>query len=216
MHSILFVHQNKGETFIHLYYFWVNCFLFNIVLMLKRELLLADLSDGHTKHKQATIGARVEVCSRMDSSGKVNVHFNVHFKISHPITLNSETIGISGPWNCPWATRLGPFVSISAQATHSLFGCIFICLYKKRLCCSKAHSLPSCGNMYVNHTPFHKPNIRLAVKTFPPITKSSHFAFPPCWYICNSCCWINRCSGLKLDAYFVATCSSCNSGDLIT
>lgn len=52
--------------------------LFDIVLMLIRTLLFADLSGGHTKHKHLDstgISARVEVCYQMDSSGKVKVNF---------------------------------------------------------------------------------------------------------------------------------------------
>lgn len=140
---------------------------------------------------QAITDAGAEVCSPVDSSGKVKVHF-IYQDFS---SYRTQQWANSGSWNCPLATRLGLFVSSSAQATHSLFGTMLlvalcVLLVKKVDHPVAMHCIPFplvaiCIWITPSkkHTSLHKhipPTAGLLSRHLLVISKSSRFAFPPC------------------------------------
>lgn len=162
----------KGETFIHLYYFrgfeYVVFSSTSYWCSKENYCLLTSLAVTPSTNSGIPGNNR---CSGwgLQPHGFIRKS-QCTFHLSRLVILSHSTVRqlvFQVPEIALRRQRWDP-VSNSAQATHSLFGCTLlsvICLYKKRrLCCSKAHSLPFCGNMYVNHTiqkhtPFHKPNI---------------------------------------------------------
>lgn len=91
----------------------VVCFSKCSVSMLRRKVLVADLSGSHTNLKQW-----VQLRFTAERIHQEKSRYVSFIKIPHPIKLKSEPIGISGSWNCPLATRLGAFASSSAQDTQ--------------------------------------------------------------------------------------------------
>lgn len=170
----LFICALVKEKLLHsaaLYLFFSSSFAFACVDAWEKIIACWPLWRSHQSQTvgfQAIIGAGVEVCSRVDSSGKVKVHF-IYQDFS---SYQTQQWANSGPWNCPLDTRPGPFVSNSAPATLAPRRHIIACTMsvtpekeKKRML-QQYRALPSQPWQYVfeshypkKRTSFHKPNI---------------------------------------------------------
>lgn len=113
---LMFIHQTKTCILLHYYQgFCAHVFLFWHALNQgsRRKASVAGLSCNHTNHtlldlrQRLVLGLRIAAkLIHQEKSRSIQC-----IKISLPIKVNSEPIGVSGPWKCPLATRLEPFVS---------------------------------------------------------------------------------------------------------